>query len=271
MDPDKLQEHEGILNRAIALLSEDSQVLGIYLAGSFALGSPDEWSDIDLYIIVANGDVDRTLQRHHDLFGRVGPLLTLFPATHLGDPHQIIAFYHASHPLHVDYQYRAVGDLVPRRKDAEVRILLDRNHELRKWQMACEAAEDTTGLPAERLQYLEDRFWAWCWYTHAKIQRGELWEARDGIEYLRTNVLVPLACALARVVYEGNRRVETKLDSTTRQQLEETIPKEHTPEGCEQAVTNAMDLYEALFNSLPEATSVDRVDREFFRSSLKTA
>jgi hypothetical protein len=84
----ELQEHEDILNRAVALLSEDSRVLGIYLAGSFAMGSPDKWSDIDLYIIVANGEVDGALQRHHDVFGKVRPLLTLFPATHLGDPHQ---------------------------------------------------------------------------------------------------------------------------------------------------------------------------------------
>ena len=44
MDSNMFQEHEDILNRAVALLSEDSGVLGIYLAGSFALGIPDEWS-----------------------------------------------------------------------------------------------------------------------------------------------------------------------------------------------------------------------------------
>jgi Nucleotidyltransferase domain len=271
MDSDKFHEHEGILNRAVALLSEDSGVVGIYLAGSFALGIPDEWSDIDLYIIVANGEVDRTRQRHFDLFGKVGQLLTLFPATHLGDPNQIVAFYHASSPIHVDYQYRAVGDLVPRRPDRDVKILVDRDGQLRKWRKACLATEETGGLGVERLQYLEDRFWAWCWYTHAKIQRGELWEARDGIEYMRTNVLVPLACAVAGVAYEGNRRVETKLESATKQQLEETIPKQHTRDGYEQALTNAMDLYEALFDSLPEAASIDRVDRRFFRNSLRRA
>jgi predicted nucleotidyltransferase len=267
----RLQEHESILNRAVALLSEDWRVLGIYLAGSFVLGSPDKWSDIDLYIVVANGEVDRTLQRHHDLFEKVGPLLTLFPATHLGDPHQVVAFYKASCPIHVDYQYRAVGDLVPRRKDAKVKIVLDRSDELRKWQMACESAEETTGLAVERLQYFEDRFWAWCWYTHAKIQRGELWESRDGIEYIRTNVLVPHACASVGVPYEGNRRLEAKLDSVTQRQLEETIPKDHTRNGYEQALTNAMDLYEALLDSLSEGAIADRLDRMFFRNSLETA
>jgi hypothetical protein len=267
----QLQEHEDILNRAVALLSQDSRVLGIYLAGSFAMGAPDKWSDIDLYVIVGNGEVDLALQRHHDLFGKVHPLLTLFPATHLGDPHQIIAFYQASYPIHVDYQYRAVGDLVPRRKDANVKILLDRDGELRKWRQVCESVEETTQVGVERLQYFEDRFWAWCWYTHAKIGRDELWEARDGIEYLRTHVLVPLACASAGVTYEGNRRVEAKLDSRTQRQLEETIPQQHTPNGYERALTNGMRVYEALFDSLPEAGSANRVDRMFFRNSFEAA
>ena len=265
----KLREHEDILNRAVALFGEDSRVLGVYLAGSFAAGSPDKWSDIDLYVVVSNGEVDRVLRRHHELFGKVGPLLTLFPATHLGDPHQIIAFYRASYPIHVDYQYRAVGDLIPQRKDTKVKILLERNHALRKWRKACETAEETTDLAIQQLQYFEDRFWAWCWYTHGKILRGELWEARDGVEYLRTNVLVPLACASARVVYEGNRRVETRLDSTTQRRLEETIPKQHTRHGYEQALANAMQVYETLFDSLPEAASAAHVDRKFFHSSLK--
>jgi predicted nucleotidyltransferase len=270
MDSDKLQEHESILNRAVALLSEDPRVLGIYLAGSFVMGSPDEWSDIDLYIIVANGEVDGVIQDHHDVLGKVGSLLTLFPATHLGDPHQIIAFYQASYPIHVDYQYRAVGDLVPRRKDAKVKILLDREGKIRKWREASATTEETDDLAVDQLQYLEDRFWAWCWYTHAKIQRGELWESRDSIEHIRTNVLVPLACASAGVVFEGTRRLEAKLDNTTQRQLEETIPKRHTRDGYQQALISAMQVYEALFDSLPEAVSVNRVDRSYFRSSMKT-
>ena len=59
----------------------DAGVLGLYLSGSFAKGMPDRWSDVDLYVVVADGMVEEMIDSHHQLIRAVGDVATLFPAT----------------------------------------------------------------------------------------------------------------------------------------------------------------------------------------------
>jgi hypothetical protein len=40
----------------------------------------------------------------------------------------------------------------------------------------------------EELLDLNQKFWTWCWYVFGKIERGELWEALDGIHAIRSIV-----------------------------------------------------------------------------------
>jgi predicted nucleotidyltransferase len=121
-----LPEHGRVLESAVSLLAADTRVEALYLSGSLAAGTPDPWSDIDLWIVVQGGDIEEVINAHRSLIGQVAPIGTLFPATHLGNPHQIIVFYKEAYPVHVDYQYTEARELVPRRRDAEVVILLDR-------------------------------------------------------------------------------------------------------------------------------------------------
>jgi hypothetical protein len=50
------------------------------------------------------------------------------------------------------------------------------------------ARSDALGPPrpsAEHLAELNQKFWTWCWYAIGKIERGELWEALDGLHTAR--------------------------------------------------------------------------------------
>lgn len=265
--------HSDIAARAIQLLTSDDRVEGLYLSGSFASGEPDDFSDIDLYVVVGQGMIEEVIRDHRrTLIPRVGDVATVFPATHLGDPHQIIVFYQTDIPIHVDYQYRASSELVPRRADRDVVLLLDRTGDLTRWLEACRVVDENGhAADAERLQYLEDRFWGWCWYAYSKIERGEAWEARDAIEYMRTNVLVVLATMAHGHPYEGNRRLERMLPEAVLDQLELTIPS-HSVESYRSALTNSISLYLTLFEALPEnlRSEVVLVDRDFFSRSFKT-
>ena len=265
-----LPEHWRIASRAVEDLSGDDRVLGLYLAGSFASGQADRWSDIDLYVVVPDGQADELISSHSSLIREIADVATLFPATHLGDRHQIIVFYKAGdEPIHVDYQYREVSGLKPRQKDAEVVLLLDRAGHLARWQDACRHEPELDRRTPEELQHLEDRFWAWCWYTHSKIKRGELWEARKSLEYIRDHVLLPLAHGEDQP-FEGNRRLETKLPRTTQDLLAETIPASHSVDGYAQALAGSMDAYSRLFEAIPrhERDGVQIVDRTYFQEAI---
>ena len=123
----------------------------------------------------------------------ISSLIWHFTDRYLGDPNQIIAFYEEGLPIHVDYNYKVPGELKARAKDKDAVILIDKDGELAKLKESWQSLNPEKAPTVENLQYFEDRFWAWCWYTYSKIQRGELWESRDATEYLRNSVLIKLS------------------------------------------------------------------------------
>ena len=265
--------HHRVAARAIELLSSDPRVEGLYLSGSFADGEPDLFSDIDLNVVVGPQAIDEVIRDHRaELFPRVADVATDFPATHLGDPHQVIVFYKGDPPIHVDYQYRTPSQMAARQPGRGPRILLDRTGDLTQWLEESRTENVDRVRTVARLQYLEDRFWGWCWYAYAKIERGEAWEARDAQEYIRTNVLVLLASISRAQSYEGNRRLERNLPLPLQDRLERTIPPSHSQESYRRALAESISLYEALFDEVPAALrgQVTLVDREFFRRSFES-
>jgi hypothetical protein len=75
------------------------------------------------------------------------------------------------------------------------------------------ARSEALGSPrpsAEDLSELNQMFWTLCWYVFGKIERGELWEALDGLHGIRTLALVPLLDWSAGRRHEGYRRLERK-------------------------------------------------------------
>jgi predicted nucleotidyltransferase len=258
--------HKLIAERIADALLHDDRVLGIYLSGSFAHGKPDVYSDLDFNILVAADVRDLLKTDHARLRQQVGDVLSEFPATHLGDPNQFIVFYRAEFPVHVDYQYRIPDDLVPRSRDGNVIVLLDRSGVLASWKARCAAIEEFNGPTGEQLQYFEDRFWAWCVYTAGKIRRGELWEARDAVEYLRNNVLIRIVYYLCDLSPEGNRRLETKFPPDILKSLEKTVQHNHSQKeyratllAIAHCYTDFMDLSAAKFG-----IHIDRKDRAYF-------
>lgn len=56
-----------LIVRACAVLSRDERVLGIWAAGSHARGSADDFSDVDLWVVVAPADLDSFCQNWPEL------------------------------------------------------------------------------------------------------------------------------------------------------------------------------------------------------------
>src|SRR3989338_110542 len=166
-------DHQKVAFSALDLLSRDERVIGLYLSGSFADGQPDKYSDVDINILVEEAQREQIIKDHSRLIQQVGKVATVFPATHMHDPNQIIVFYEETIPIHVDYQYRIDSELTPKPKNKNITIVLDRNGRLTAWKQECQKAEPEKPPLQEKLQYFEDRFWGWCWYTDTKVERGE--------------------------------------------------------------------------------------------------
>lgn len=267
---ERYPDHRKIAENVVKGFRTDKKVLGVYLSGSFAHGKPDRYSDLDFYVLVRTNERERLKREHATLRAEVGELISEFPATHLGDPNQVIALYRGTYPVHVDYQYRTRDELVPRVKDQQVLILWDKSGELAAWKRKCSAVRDTLAPAEESLQYFEDRFWTWCIYADSKIRRGELWEARDMIEYLRNRVIVPLMIYRRSLSFEGNRRIETKLSAEAVSVLQSTLQKGHSRESYAKALLALADLYAKLIDRVTKkfGLQIRRIDSESVRKVL---
>jgi hypothetical protein len=267
-----LPEHKRIASAAYDLFHEDSRIIGLCLSGSFAYGAPDRYSDIDFTIIVPAEQREAIIREHMALFHKVGKVGTLFPATHLNIPNLIIVFYDkGGFPVHVDYNYVTIDAIGPDGY-TDLQVLFDRDGTVSgALDVVKTVAKDN--LPTnEDLQYLEDRFWGWCVYTDAKIERGELWEARDGIEYIRNEVLLKLAYYLTKLPHEGNRRLENKFPADILTLLDNSISAGTSKDDYKRALIALIDGYKKLMTDVLQTNpsiQIKKVDWSFFISAIK--
>lgn len=268
------QQHK-VLTTAVDLLRKDGRILGLYLSGSFAKGKPDQYSDIDLNIVVRADQRETVLLEHQAIFVQVGRIATQFTGAHHGAPFQVVVFYDVDgFPIHVDYEYKLPEDLKPDAANGMIKILLERDRILTQWKTLCESAQPSYSPEDADLQYLEDRFWGWAWYTAAKVKRGELWEARDAVEQIRNLVLLRLAYYLTGLRPEGNRRIETKFPPKVLAQLSRSIPVGADSAAYRSALNGLVEEYIELMDEVLDSFSdlrLKMVDRDFFIQAIKDA
>ena len=178
--------HRTFLSSAIDQLARDNRIVGIAAGGSFLSDSMDEFSDLDLVIAVEPNHYKSIVTDRHRIAGSLGDLLAAFTGEHVGEPRLLVCLYNGSPILHVDLKFLSLSDLAQRVEDPYV--LWEREGRFTKT-----LKEGIAQYPTPNLQWIEDRFWAWIHYVTAKIGRGELFEALEGLSFLRTTVLGPLA------------------------------------------------------------------------------
>jgi predicted nucleotidyltransferase len=217
-------------------LSADPRIVGVAAAGSYARDALDEHSDLDLVIAVEDAARDALLAERMALARALAPLLVAFTGEHVGAPHLLICLY-GPPLLHVDLKLVTVGDAA-RRVD-ECAVLFDRDGRL-----ARSLASRAPAYPQPDLQWFEDRMWPWVHYIAGKVARGELFEAIDGLGFIRARVLGPLILAEQGAQPNGVRRIETAAPDRVAA-LRETLPA-HDPDSCLRALRAVVALYRAL-------------------------
>ena len=236
--------HATFLRDAIDRLSKDERLVGIAAGGSYATRSMDEFSDLDLVIAVEQAAYESVLSERQAIAKGLGPLLSAFTGEHVGEPRLLICLY-GPPLLHIDLKFVRLSDASTRVE--EPIVIWERDGRL------------TAALAANRAdfrgpdpQWIEDRFWTWVHYVAGKIGRGELFEAIDGLSFLRAQVLGPLPLLSRGARPAGVRNIEF-LAPAFAKQMESTIAA-YSADSCLTALHAAVDLYRNLRSQEADGT-----------------
>ncbi|HKW60307.1 MAG TPA: hypothetical protein VJR46_11210 [Candidatus Dormibacteraeota bacterium] len=198
---DRLPRHHRRLLAACEMGFAEPDVAGMAIAGSFVDGRPDEYSDVDLRLVLAEGSLDRVFARKVELARQAGPLVAFFTGEHVGEPQLLVTLY--ADLVHVDYLFMELWEAAEKNNGRQTLVLWQRDPRVTQVLSQPYVAD----VPAD-LAYLEARIWTWAWYIQSKILRGELWEAVSGLNTVRDVVLFRLFALARDVRFRGARFAE---------------------------------------------------------------
>lgn len=232
--------HYNFLNCALDVLGEDRRIIGVAAGGSLVLNNVDEYSDLDLVIVIDPSKYDEILKDRKSVAANLGPLLESFTGEHVGEPRLLICLY-GPPLLHVDLKFISLDDIDNRVEDPI--IIWERDSILTD-----SISKIKSEYPTPDIEWIENRFWVWIHYTVGKIGRGELFEAIESLSFLRTNVLGPMILYKKNERPQGVRRIEHYAGDYLKR-LKLTLAK-HDQKSCMRALKTAILLYENLRNEL---------------------
>ena len=240
---DGLLEHRKLLERAVARLWDDARVMGLVVGGSLAHGVADLYSDVDLYVVVRDEAFDEVFAYRDALVEAVGSPLFGFDVDPMpgGSTDHIVVY---EGPVKFDLMYLKESDLEPAPKWIGCVVLKDATGHVG------EVVAHSEGLApprptSEELLNLNQEFWIRCWYVFGKIERGELWEALDGLHSIRSLALLPMMDWAAERLHEGYRRLESKTDARAASRLMATVAAVE-PEALYAALEAEIELFRRL-------------------------
>lgn len=245
------EANKDFITRALRILPEDSRIIGIAAAGSYLSGNMDNFSDLDLIIITEPEKQDEVLRDRVEIAQKLGICLAAFTGEHVGEPRLLITLYE-SPMLHVDLKFVSLDDAHVRVE--EPAVLWQRDERV-------SAAYSTgSGLyPQPDIHWIEERFWIWTHYVASKIGRGEIFEAIDTINFIRSSALGPLALQQAGARPQGVRRIETA-NPEFAAALQQTVPIYQRAD-CLRALHASIKLYRQLrsnYDGLKDNTAVEQ-------------
>ncbi len=201
-----------LLSRAVELLRDDPRVEGLYVSGSI---HTDDYSDIDL-MILSSEENRRSLEAERlEIASRVGEIMAEAVAM---VPHTYVVVYKPG--IKMDYCFHLHPEK-PRPDKALIDIVYDPGGHL--GELVARSREMAWEIDVDELRNRVQHYYTTFSYTVAKLERGELWEARDCVEFYR-QTLITFEDILARRKRERYRRLRQKLPRERLAHLEETMP-----------------------------------------------
>jgi hypothetical protein len=192
--------HRELLSSIIAKLSLIRDLLGLAAGGSFVHGPMDQYSDLDLNVVVHPRRATAVMETRRQIAESLGELLVAYTAEHIGLPQMLVCLY-ANGPIHVAMNFVTPEEfaLGPERPV----ILWDRDGTLE--EALCGHQTTSSGID---WQWIEDRFWVWTHCALTKVGRGELFSALEYLSFIREKVLGPIVLEISGGRPYTVRRVE---------------------------------------------------------------
>jgi predicted nucleotidyltransferase len=227
-------------HRVAELVRNDSAVVGLAVAGSWADDELDDYSDLDLVLVTTEkigGNKDKMMA----IAQSFGEFISGFTGEHVGEPRLLVCLY--DNPLlHVDIKFVTLKEFESRVDDPVV--LFERKNQLSEV-----IRQYPSQWPRPDGQWIEDRMWTWVHYISSKIGRGEYFEALNGIEFIRMNVLAQLMHLKNQKKAKGLRKVEMKLNPADLENLKITVAQ-YNKNSLIKALDNIISVYRSLRRKL---------------------
>jgi predicted nucleotidyltransferase len=179
-------ERQAVLEQMLAALQTDDRIAGVIVVGSGAVGFEDEYSDIDLAVVVHQARDVRSVYDHWR-----AQFKTLLPVRHEFEaprgPNILLFGLLLDHFLEIDASFQCLDDLTARR--ARWRVAFDRSGQITPIMQASWDARETPDIQATYLRWVKS---IWYYITHVAIhvERGHLWRAVLDLEDLRHRAVV---------------------------------------------------------------------------------
>jgi len=238
--------HREFLQTSVEKLKDDKRILGVAIGGSILTNNMDEYSDLDLVVVVNREKYPEVLEERKKIAGRIGPLLESFTGEHVGLPQLLICLY-GPPLLHVDLKFIMINEARERVEDPL--IVWERDNVLTE-----NIFQGKAKAPTVDLEWIENRFWVWVHYIATKIGRGELFDVIDGMGFLRARVFGPMIQVKAGKPPQGVRRIEED-GASYLASLNQTLSA-HDRESCLSAMNAAIELYRDLRKELNQGKEV---------------
>ena len=214
------------------VLKVDGRVLGLYVSGS---PDTDEYSDVDLMIMSTSEDRVSLERDRVKIASRVGEIKAEAMAL---KPHTYVVNY--AEDVKMDYCFHIAPEK-PRPDKAHIDIMYDPTGQLA--ELAEKSMNLTWEINHEELRNRVQHYYVTFSYTVAKLERGELWDSKDCVDFYRSTI-IELEAILAKRKREGYRRLEQKLSQEKLAHLETTIPRDLSRHELVRCLDNCMSYFD---------------------------
>ena len=232
------------------VLSNDNNVKAIFLKGSLARDDFDEYSDVDLYCMVEENELQAFLSKRVSYMEHYRPLIFWQEVNFVGQ--QIVGVF--DNGLHFDL-YTVTPDSL--HMTDEIKILYDPQGLLSNYK------SENLGMSEEEfVEYFNEISFAILELEAAYKRHDLIWASRLG-SHISGYVAIIL-----RYIYDfenarlGFKRLNTKLDNEIYKKLMEGM-EFLGPSNVLQGVSLLLEIVNEIINTLPKETS-DKINQKFF-------
>lgn len=178
------EERDTLLERAVRLLEVDERVVAVWLHGSIGRGMHDDWSDLDLWIVVADAHIEAVVAERAQFAAHVGePLLTVEAPQNApeGGAYLLVMYPGTVGPLILDCSWQPQSKA---QRPSDTRLIFDR--------AGLSLAQSYIHVPGDNALEQAKKQTAFFWMMAAvvakNIVRGQSWEVVGLLRFVWSTV-----------------------------------------------------------------------------------